>query len=98
MWVQVHMTQGDYDGKAVIISWVTPYLHGSDTAYYGTSKGHYTFKAKATNTSYTFSDNSYTSGQIYHCLLDGLEVINNHKNYLIKLANIYLQFFVIYKY
>ncbi|CAO2822603.1 unnamed protein product [Amaranthus hypochondriacus] len=70
---QVHMTQGDYDGKAVIISWVTPYLHGSDTVYYGTSKGHYTFKAKATNTSYTFSDNSYTSGQIYHCLLDGLE-------------------------
>ncbi|CAO2841147.1 unnamed protein product [Amaranthus hypochondriacus] len=68
---QVHITQGDYDGKAVIISWVTPYLDGSSTVYYGTSKGVYPFKAKAINTSYSFD--YYKSGQIYHCLIDGLK-------------------------
>lgn len=68
---QVHITQGDYDGKAVIISWVTPYLHGSHTVYYGTSEGDYPYKAKATNTSYSFS--AYKSGQIFHCLIDGLD-------------------------
>ncbi|XP_021741807.1 bifunctional purple acid phosphatase 26-like isoform X2 [Chenopodium quinoa] len=68
---QVHITQGDYDGKAVIISWVTPHLHGSHTVYYGTKQGKYTFKAKAFNTSYSFK--GYKSGQIYHCVVDGLE-------------------------
>lgn len=68
---QVHITQGDYDGKAVIISWVTPHLHGSHTVYYGTEQGKYTLKAKAFNTSYSFK--GYKSGQIYHCVVDGLE-------------------------
>lgn len=68
---QVHITQGDYDGKAVIISWVTPDEPGSNTVKYGTSENSYDFSAEGTVTNYTFY--KYKSGYIHHCLVDGLE-------------------------
>ncbi|OAY47013.1 bifunctional purple acid phosphatase 26 [Manihot esculenta] len=68
---QVHITQGDYNGEAVIISWVTPDNPGSSKVQYGVSKAKYDFTAEGTVTNYTFY--KYKSGYIHHCLLDGLE-------------------------
>ncbi|OVA09857.1 Phosphoesterase domain [Macleaya cordata] len=68
---QVHITQGDYDGKAVIISWVTTDEPGPSKVQYGTSKEKYEFSAKGSMTNYTFYN--YKSGYIHHCLVDGLE-------------------------
>lgn len=68
----MHITQGDYDGKAVIISWVTADEPGPSKVRYGLSEKKYDFSADGTVTNYTFY--SYKSGYIHHCLLDGLEV------------------------
>lgn len=71
----MHITQGDYDGKAVIISWVTPEAPGPSKVQYGTSDKDYQFSAEGTMTNYTFY--KYKSGYIHHCLVDGLEVIES---------------------
>ncbi|KAI9117558.1 hypothetical protein K1719_011724 [Acacia pycnantha] len=68
---QVHITQGDYDGKAVIISWVTPDEPGPSKVQYGKSDNKYQFSAEGTVTNYTFYQ--YKSGYINHCLIEGLE-------------------------
>ncbi|KAL5559762.1 hypothetical protein UlMin_035973 [Ulmus minor] len=68
---QVHITQGDYDGKGVIISWVTQDEAGPSNLQYGTLEKKYAFSAEGTVTNYTFYN--YTSGYIHHCLVDGLE-------------------------
>ncbi|XP_073150383.1 bifunctional purple acid phosphatase 26 [Henckelia pumila] len=68
---QVHITQGDYDGKAVIISWVTADEPGSNTVRYGLSEGKYEFTADGTFQNYTFYN--YKSGYIHQCLVDGLQ-------------------------
>ncbi|CAA3002572.1 bifunctional purple acid phosphatase 26-like [Olea europaea subsp. europaea] len=68
---QVHITQGDYDGKAVIISWVTPDKPGSNQVRYGLSDGKYDFTAEGTVQNYTFYN--YKSGYIHQCLIGGLE-------------------------
>ncbi|KAH1056607.1 hypothetical protein J1N35_034672 [Gossypium stocksii] len=68
---QVHITQGDYDGKAVMISWVTADKPGSSRVQYGTPEKKYDFKADGTVANYTFYN--YKSGYIHHCLVDGLE-------------------------
>ncbi|KAF5482234.1 hypothetical protein F2P56_002822 [Juglans regia] len=68
---QVHITQGDYDGKAVIISWVTDDEPGPSKVQYGTSKNRYDLTAEGSMTNYTFY--KYKSGYIHHCLIDGLK-------------------------
>lgn len=68
---QVHITQGDYDGKAVIITWVTTDEPGSSKVLYGTLEKKYDFSAEGNVTNYTFSN--YSSGYIHHCLVHGLE-------------------------
>ncbi|XP_065849552.1 bifunctional purple acid phosphatase 26-like isoform X2 [Euphorbia lathyris] len=68
---QVHITQGDYDGKAVIISWVTADELGSSIVEYGKSEKRYEFSSMGTVMNYTFY--KYKSGYLHHCLVDGLE-------------------------
>ncbi|KAI3894481.1 hypothetical protein MKX03_013812 [Papaver bracteatum] len=68
---QVHITQGDYDGKAVIVSWVTTEIPGPSKVQYGKSEHQYQWSAEGTITNYTFYQ--YKSGYIHHCLVDGLE-------------------------
>lgn len=68
---QVHITQGDYEGKAVIISWVSVAEPGPSQVQYGTSENKYVFSAEGTVTNYSFY--GYQSGYIHHCLIDGLE-------------------------
>lgn len=69
---QVHITQGDYDGKAIIISWVTTAEPGNNEVLYGTEKNVYNLKAQGDVRNYTFCD--YKSGYIHHCLVSDLEV------------------------
>lgn len=69
---QVHITQGDYDGKAVIISWLTADEPGSNKVRYGLSDEKYDFFAEGTVLNYTFY--KYKSGYIHQCLVDGLQV------------------------
>ncbi|KAK3039972.1 hypothetical protein RJ639_027162 [Escallonia herrerae] len=68
---QVHITQGDYDGKAIIVSWVTPDEPGPSQVRYGTSEKKYDFTAEGMVKNYTFYN--YNSGYIHECLVDGLE-------------------------
>ncbi|KAJ3708086.1 hypothetical protein LUZ61_011791 [Rhynchospora tenuis] len=68
---QVHITQGDYDGKAVIISWVTTSEPGSSEVLYGTKENEYNLKSQGELKNYTFFN--YKSGYIHHCLVSDLE-------------------------
>ncbi|KAK1269024.1 Phosphoenolpyruvate phosphatase [Acorus gramineus] len=68
---QVHITQGDYDGRAVIISWVTKADPGRSVVFYGLSEHKYDHHALGYVKNYTFYN--YKSGYIHHCLVDGLE-------------------------
>ncbi|CAA6653729.1 unnamed protein product [Spirodela intermedia] len=54
----VHITQGDYEGRAIIVSWITPAQPGSSAAVGIVLR-------------YMF--HNYTSGFIHHCLLKDLE-------------------------
>ncbi|KAI7739172.1 hypothetical protein M8C21_027280 [Ambrosia artemisiifolia] len=67
---QVHITQGDHVGKAVIVSWITMEEQGSDIVVYWRDDAN---KNVATGivTTYTFHD--YTSGFIHHCNITDLE-------------------------
>ena len=76
----MHITQGDYDGKAVIISWVTTDEPGTSKVQYGTSENAYDYAAEGTTTNYTFY--KYQSGYIHHCLVDGLEVFMDLSKFL----------------
>ncbi|XP_020579350.1 phosphoenolpyruvate phosphatase isoform X1 [Phalaenopsis equestris] len=68
---QVHITQGDYEGKAVIVSWVNMIEPGSSEVLFGKSENKYNLSAQGTLRNYTFYN--YKSGYIHHCLLSGLE-------------------------
>lgn len=68
---QVHIIQGDYNGKAVIVSWVTPDEPGSNKVFYGTFDKKYAFIAEGTVTNFTFY--KYKSGFIHTCLLSDLQ-------------------------
>lgn len=68
---QVHITQGDTVGKAIIVSWITPSEPGSKRVYYGQEKGMYKQYAEGTVSKYTFYN--YTSGFIHHCTIKNLK-------------------------
>ncbi|CAH2051635.1 unnamed protein product [Thlaspi arvense] len=68
---QVHITQGDVEGKAVIVSWVTQEATGSNTVLYW--KENSSKKLKAHGKSKTYKFFNYTSGHIHHCPIRKLE-------------------------
>ncbi|RLM92017.1 hypothetical protein C2845_PM08G27220 [Panicum miliaceum] len=68
---QVHITQGNHDGTAMMISWVTTSEPGSSTVVYGTSEDNLNYTANGKHTQYTFYN--YTSGYIHHCTIKKLE-------------------------
>ncbi|KAJ3674678.1 hypothetical protein LUZ60_005294 [Juncus effusus] len=68
---QVHITQGNQNGSAMIVSWVTPDAPGSNKVQYGKSKDDLKMFVMANITQYTYYN--YTSGYIHHALLNGLE-------------------------
>ncbi|XP_078171245.1 purple acid phosphatase 2-like [Carex rostrata] len=64
---QVHITQGNIHGNAVIVSWVTPDEPGSSMVLYGTSKHNLDKMASGKHTRYKYYN--YTSGYIHHCVI-----------------------------
>ncbi|KAK4757221.1 hypothetical protein SAY87_007348 [Trapa incisa] len=68
---QVHITQGDLVGKAVIVSWVTVDEPGSSVVLYWSDGSHRKKEAKGKYETYKFYN--YTSGFIHHCTVCNLE-------------------------
>ncbi|XP_010489216.1 PREDICTED: purple acid phosphatase 10 [Camelina sativa] len=68
---QVHITQGDVEGKAVIVSWVTQEAKGSNKVVYW--KENSSKKHKAYGKTNTYKYYNYTSGYIHHCPIRNLE-------------------------
>ncbi|KAM1264467.1 hypothetical protein ACFX2J_034270 [Malus domestica] len=73
---QVHITQGDQEGTAMIVSWITPDEPGSSVVLFWSDK-HKTKKAEGKAKQYKYHD--YTSGYIHHCTIRKLE--HNTKYY-----------------
>lgn len=71
--LKVHITQGDHDGSAIIVSWVTPDEPGSSLVLYGTSENHFNFSAEGSVHRYRYYN--YTSGYIHHCTIRYLKVL-----------------------
>ncbi|XP_062020485.1 purple acid phosphatase 2-like isoform X1 [Rosa rugosa] len=69
---QVHITQGDHEGKGVIVSWVTPNEPGSSTVVYWADNSS-NLKKTAHGIVLTYKYFNYTSGYIHHCTIDNLE-------------------------
>ncbi|KAL6270022.1 hypothetical protein ACE6H2_026933 [Prunus campanulata] len=67
--LQVHITQGDQLGKAVIVSWVTVDEPGSNTVVYWSAKG---TKEMAVGEVTTYKFYNYTSGYIHHTIISNL--------------------------
>ncbi|KAJ0024511.1 hypothetical protein Pint_09041 [Pistacia integerrima] len=68
---QVHITQGDHVGKAVLVSWVTPDEPGSNTVLYWAENT--TLMKQAEGIVLTYKYFNYTSGYIHHCTVKDLE-------------------------
>lgn len=68
---QVHITQGDHDGKAMIVSWVTMSEPGSRSVQYWSENSKRKEQAEGSVTTYKFYN--YTSGYIHHCTIKNLE-------------------------
>ncbi|KAG6774671.1 hypothetical protein POTOM_022033 [Populus tomentosa] len=68
---QVHITQGDHEGKGVIVSWVTPDERGSKTVLYWAENSELKNSADGFILKYRYFN--YTSGYIHHCTIKDLE-------------------------
>ncbi|EOA30512.1 hypothetical protein CARUB_v10013635mg [Capsella rubella] len=68
---QVHITQGDVEGKAVIVSWVTQEAKGSNKVIYWKENSSKKYKAHGKTNTYKYYN--YTSGYIHHCPIRNLE-------------------------
>ncbi|KAF3435754.1 hypothetical protein FNV43_RR22846 [Rhamnella rubrinervis] len=68
---QVHITQGDHEGKAVIVSWVTVDEPGSSKVLYWSEHNHQAKQAQGKVLTYKFYN--YTSGYIHHCTVRNLK-------------------------
>ncbi|CAL1384100.1 unnamed protein product [Linum trigynum] len=69
---QVHITQGDMEGKGVIVSWITPDEPGSNIVLYW-AEGNAKQKSQSEGTVLQYKYTNYTSGYIHHCTIKGLE-------------------------
>ncbi|XP_019156107.1 PREDICTED: purple acid phosphatase 1-like isoform X3 [Ipomoea nil] len=67
---QVHITQGDYEGKGVIISWTT-HKHGSKAVHYWAENSR--AKRFSVGAVVTYKYYNYTSDYIHHCTIKDLE-------------------------
>ncbi|CAM8911647.1 unnamed protein product [Rhodiola kirilowii] len=67
---QVHITQGDHEGRGVIVSWVTMDEPGFSTLHYWPENSKVKNSAKGRYTTYKFYN--YTSGYLHHCTIKNL--------------------------
>ncbi|XP_020519977.1 purple acid phosphatase 2 isoform X1 [Amborella trichopoda] len=68
---QVHITQGDHEGRAMIISWVTPLKPGPGKLVYGSAENKRMHMSRSNV--YTYKFYNYKSGYIHHCTIKNLE-------------------------
>ncbi|KAL3621277.1 prolyl aminopeptidase [Castilleja foliolosa] len=68
---QVHITQGDHEGKAVIVSWVTADEPGSNIVQYWSENSNQKHQAKGEMKTYKYYN--YNSGYIHHCTISNLK-------------------------
>ncbi|GER26562.1 purple acid phosphatase [Striga asiatica] len=68
---QVHITQGDHEGRGIIISWITPNESGSRSVLYWAENSQIKKIARGIVVKYKFYN--YTSGYIHHCTITNLE-------------------------
>ncbi len=68
---QVHITQGDIVGKAVIVSWITD-QPSAPKVWYGIKQDDYHWVKEGKTSQYSFYN--YTSGFIHRVTLDSLQV------------------------
>nr|POF06727.1 purple acid phosphatase 10 [Quercus suber] len=68
---QVHITQGDYVGTAVIVTWVTPHAPGPNKVTYWCENFKKKHKVEGKIGRYTYYN--YTSGFIHHANISNLE-------------------------
>ncbi|KAE8076261.1 hypothetical protein FH972_014924 [Carpinus fangiana] len=70
--MEVHITQGDLVGRAMIISWVTPLLrHPDHVVYWAAGSKHKKHKAHSSVETYRFYN--YSSGHIHHATIKNLK-------------------------
>ncbi|GMY05717.1 purple acid phosphatase 2-like [Fagus crenata] len=68
---QVHITQGDHVGTAVIVSWITPIAPGSNIVLYWSENENTTKVVEGKIETYKYYN--YTSGFIHHANISNLE-------------------------
>ncbi|KAL2249775.1 purple acid phosphatase 2-like isoform X1 [Sesamum indicum] len=68
---QGHITQGDHEGKGVIVSWITPDEPGSNSVLYWPANSRIKKTAHGVVVKYTYYN--YTSGYIHHCTIKNLD-------------------------
>ncbi|KAL6270024.1 hypothetical protein ACE6H2_026935 [Prunus campanulata] len=88
---QVHITQGDQLGKAVIVSWVTVEEPGSNTVLYWSA---YSKKQKSEGKVTTYKFYNYTSGYIHHTTIRNLK-FNTKYYYVVGIGRTERQFWFI---
>ncbi|RHN59887.1 putative Acid phosphatase [Medicago truncatula] len=86
---QVHITQGDHVGKAVIVSWVTEDEPGSDAVRYWSENSKHKKLAKGKIETYRYFN--YSSGFIHHVTIRNLKY-NTKYYYEVGLRNTTRQF------
>ncbi|GAY52912.1 hypothetical protein CUMW_145570 [Citrus unshiu] len=89
---QVHITQGDLVGKAVIVSWVTVDEPGTNTVVYWSENSEQ--KEQAEGKVYTYKYYNYTSGYIHHCTIRHLE-FNTKYYYVVGIGHTERQFWFV---
>ncbi|OIW20811.1 hypothetical protein TanjilG_23194 [Lupinus angustifolius] len=89
---QVHITQGDLVGQAMIISWVTVDEPGSNEVIYWSDSSLQNFTAEGQVFTYTYYN--YTSGFIHHTTITNLE-FNTKYYYEVGIGNTTRQFWFI---
>jgi hypothetical protein len=72
---QVHITQGDLVGKAVIVSWVTEDEPGSNAVRYWNAENSSKQKKLAEGKIVTYKFFNYSSGFIHHTTIRNLKVL-----------------------
>ncbi|XP_027341385.1 purple acid phosphatase-like [Abrus precatorius] len=85
---QVHITQGDHVGKAMIVSWVTMDEPGKSVVRYWSENSTHK-EAKGNYVTYRYFN--YSSGFIHHCTLRDLE-FNTKYYYMIGIGHTIRQF------
>ncbi|KAG9140283.1 hypothetical protein Leryth_024431 [Lithospermum erythrorhizon] len=90
---QVHITQGDHEGRGMIISWITPDEPGSNRVLYW-AENNEELKYQAHGIVLSYKIYNYTSGYIHHCTIKNLEYDSKYY-YELGVANKTRQFWFI---